>query len=205
MAELALSVTSRGTDEAAKELRAAGKTPAVVYGLEKEAVSVTVNTVDFERLFREASYSTIINLNIDGSKEAVLVKEIQYHPVKDTYDHIDFIRIDMNKEITADVSVVLVGTAPAVKNEGAVLASSVDSVHVKCLPKDLVHDIEVSIESLVTSGDSIHVSDIVVPEGIEILDNADVVIVQAMATRGAADEAREESEAEGAADESSES
>lgn len=188
MAETVINAKNRDVAVKAKYLRQESRIPATVYGLGKDPASIDVDYADFERKFRTASYSTIIDLDVDGSVEKVLIKEIQYHPVMDTMDHVDFVRVDMNKEIHTAIPLSFVGNAPAVKSDGAMIATARDTVEVKCLPGSLVHDIEVSLESLALSGDSIHVKDIVVPEGMEILEDPDTVVVQAMATRGKAEE-----------------
>jgi len=192
MADVALKVESRKTEEVGKELRKQGQVPAVVYGLGKDTASVKMGNVEFEKAFRVSGYSTLIDLDIDGKSEKVLVKEIDYHPVSDDFIHIDFIRVDMNKEITTDVALVFEGTAPAVKNEGCIISTPKDSVEVRCLPANLIHDIVVSLDGLEVTGDSVHIRDLQLPEGIEILDDENLVLVQAMATRG--DEEEEEAE-----------
>jgi len=189
---LVLNVTNRETEEVPKYLRQDGQLPGVVYGAGSDPVALKMDAVEFEKAFRESSYSMLIDLTVDGQIEKVLVKEIQYHPVTDDVLNVDFIRVDMNKEITADVSLVFVGTAPAIKEFGSVVAHPRDTISITCLPAHLVHNIEVSLESLAADGDSIHIRDIVMPEGVVTTEDSDTVVAQAMATRE--DEEEEEVE-----------
>ena len=183
MVKVALKVNKRTSNKGLKSIRKESAVPAVIYGLGKDPVALKMAYSDFERAFRVASYSTLIDLDVDNSKEKVLVKDVQYHPVTDNVLHVDFLRVDMKKEITAEVGLVFTGAAPAVKNEGCVLTTARDFVEIKCLPDDLVHDIEVSLNSLEHAGDALHVKDLKLPKGVAVTDDPEIVLVQVMITR----------------------
>lgn len=165
------------------KVRAEGKVPAVVYGANTEAVSVSIDTMAFNKLYEKAGESSLIDLEIDGKNEGkVLVQDVQRFPLNDRVMHVDLRRIDMNKPMTAHVEINFVGESPAVKVFGAILVKSLEEVEVKCLPKDLVSSIEVDISALANFGDHIKVGDLKLPNGIEIINpTADTAIVSAAA------------------------
>lgn len=156
-----------------EDLRAAGSIPAVVYGPEIEAQSLTVATRDFEKLYQEAGEASLIDMAVDGQKDGytVLIQDVQYDPVKGQVLHVDFRQIKMGEAMTATVELTFTGEAPAVKALGGTLNTNTDSVSVSCLPKDLVSHIDVDLSVLKTFDDAITIADITVPAGIEITDN----------------------------------
>ncbi len=143
--------------------------PAVVYGMGASAASVTLNYDEFAKLFSEAGEASLIDLLVgDKAEGKVLVQEIQYHPVSDRMIHVDLRRIDMNKEMTATVELRFIGESPVIKAQGGTLMRSLESVEVKCLPKDLVSHIDIDLTVLKTFDDVIKVKNLVVPAGITI-------------------------------------
>ncbi len=173
--------------ERAKDTRNSGRIPLVQYGkgIEKND-QYTVDYQDFRRAYAKGGKSTIYNLVIDGKEgeeHMALVHEVQYDPVTDNIDHVDLMAVQKGTKITTDIPLTFVGTAPAVKDEGGILVQSKDTIHIECLPKDLVHDIEVDISSLVDFHSSITVADLKVPETITILDAEDVGIATVSAPR----------------------
>ncbi len=173
----------------AKDVRREGKLPAVFYGKGKDSQALQMDYQTFRRLYRAAGDSTLVELNIDGkTKETVLIHDFQRDPVSDDYIHVDFMGINMNEEITTNIHLEFVGVAPAVKDLGGILSVARTEVEVRCLPKDIPHHIEVDISSLTDFHLSIHVSDIVVPEGVVITNDPELTIanVSAPATEEAA-------------------
>lgn len=160
-----------------KNIRKDGLTPAVLYGLDKEPVSLTIETVPFVKLYEQAGTSTLIDVVIDGGEsEKVLVGEIQTHPVTDRLRHVDFKRVDMKATITASVSLSFVGESLAVKNLGGSLTTQIDSIDMECLPSDLVSEIEVDLAALATFDDSIYVRDVKVSDKVTVLTDGDQLI-----------------------------
>ncbi len=179
-----LEVQTRVGDVKPKELLAKNFIPAVYYGKGIENQNLQVDYQTFRRLFRAAGSNTIIDLNIDGGKKAkVLVHEISKHPVTDQITHIDFINVRMDQELHTEIPVVLFGTAAVVKELGGVIMHTLTELKVKCLPKDLVHDIQVSIEPLTDFHISIRVGDLVLPPGITVLNGPEEVIVTGIAPK----------------------
>lgn len=189
----AVGRANAGTSSA-KAIRRNGNIPAVVYGgsAEPELIELSHNEVT-KRLANEAVYSHILKLNIDGKVQNAVLKDMSRHPAKDTIIHMDFMRVVMGEKFKTNVPLHFVNEeiSPGVKEGGVVMHSMVD-VEIECLPKDLPEYIEVDLSGL-GIGDSIHLSDVVVPDGVSILllahdEDHDLSVVQVMKTRGASDE-----------------
>lgn len=160
-----------------KNIRTEGLVPGVVYGHKKDSISLAVSEKDFGLLFEDAGHSTLINLAIDDKKPVkVLIHEVQLHPVKKTLVHVDFYQVNLKEKIRTSLPLEVVGQADAIEIEGGTLMTIKDEVEVECLPDDLVQHIEVDITPLKTVEDVIHVSDLIVPAGITILDDAEEVL-----------------------------
>jgi len=157
--------------------------PAVVYGMGGSAASVTLNYDEFAKLFAEAGEASLIDLLVgDKAEGKVLVQDIQYHPVSDRMIHVDLRRIDMNKEMTATVELRFVGEAPVIKEQGGTLMRNLESVEVKCLPKDLVSHIDVDLTVLKTFDDVVKIKNLIIPAGITITSpHAEGLIAKATA------------------------
>lgn len=183
MDTLMLEAQVRTGQEKPKFIRTAGRIPAVYYGRGKKNQSIAINYQAFKKVFDKAGENTIINLSIDGKSAPVLVYDIQYDPVSDKISHIDFIHVDMEKEITTSVKVTFVGVSPAVKNMGGILDVHKHELKIKCLPKNLIHGVEVDISSIVDFHTTIHVKDVKVPSTVKILDNSEDTVVTAVAPK----------------------
>ncbi|OGH69320.1 MAG: hypothetical protein A3I29_03610 [Candidatus Magasanikbacteria bacterium RIFCSPLOWO2_02_FULL_44_11] len=156
--------------------------PAVVYGAEKGAQSLSLVGRDFLKLYKKAGESSLIDLSVDGQDIGkVLIQDVQFDPVSDHIIHVDLRRIDMTKAMTAPVTLRFVGEAPVVKASGGTLVTTVSIVTVKCLPNDLVSHIDVDMTVLKTYEDVIKLKDIKLPAGIEITNpHADDLIAKAV-------------------------
>jgi large subunit ribosomal protein L25 len=124
-----------------------------------------------------ASTTQVINLNIDGEKVPVLIHEIKYNPVTDTFHHIDFLQIDMKKKVDATVPVEVTGVSPAVKNFNAVLTIVKHEIEVRCLPMDIPHEILVDVSALENLGDAVHVGDLKLGDKVELLSDPEETLV----------------------------
>jgi large subunit ribosomal protein L25 len=154
----------------ARKLRAAGRVPAVVYGHGEETRSLTVDAHELERLFAQIhKENTIINLKISGDRAEIraLVREVQAHPFRGDILHVDFYQIHAGERITVEVPIVLTGTPEGVKL-GGMLQHALDGLEVRCLPDQIPNEIRVDVSQL-GIGDSVHVGDLSVPEGVELL------------------------------------
>lgn len=168
----ARELVGRATDD----LRADNTIPAVVYGAGEAPVSIQVSRSEFDRVYRQAGESTVVQLELAGKQIPVLIHDIQFHPQTDFTTHADFLRVDMNKPVEAAIEVVFVGESAAVETLGGTLVKSLEEVEVRALPGALVRQIEVDISKLATFDDAIHVSDITAPAGVEILTDKEMVI-----------------------------
>ncbi len=197
MDELLLTAeTGRQTGtRSSRRLRRSGRVPAVVYGLGTDPVSISVAWPDLRKaLTTEAGVNALITLDIDGSQQLSIVKEIQRHPVRRDVTHVDFIRIDPDAEVTVDVPITLTGEA---RNVTAV-SGMVDqvmfylSVHSKpdSIPTELTADI-----SELEVGESIHVSDIALPSGVRTEIDEHEAVASAVVTRSTLEAMRAEEEA----------
>lgn len=157
--------------------RKEGLVPAVVYGNQKENKAVFVDGHDFNKAFNLAGYSTIVELKVDGdSAENVLIHDVDIDPISSEIRHIDFYRINMNKAIRTEVPLHFVGEAPAVFQQEGSLFKNIEEVEVETLPASLPSHIEVDISSLDDFTKTIHVSDLKVAEGVEILTDLEQLI-----------------------------
>ena len=169
--------------------RAMGRIPAVVYGSDIQPQSISIDGSEFSRTLRSAGESTIVDLTIEGGKEAikVLIQDVQRDPVRTDVIHVDFRQVNMNKPIEAKIPLNFIGAAAAVDALGGTLVKSLEEVEVRCLPSKLVHAIDVDISALKTFEDAIHVSDLAVPEGMEILTENNYTLATVEAPRSEAE------------------
>lgn len=186
---LVLPVTLRET--AGKDLnknRKAGLIPAVLYGHGVPSTFYWVNELAFGKLFRAAGESTLVSLTTGkGAARSVLVHDVTFNPLTNRVSHIDFYQVDMDEELETDIALEFVGEAPAVRELGGIFVKTLETVEVKCLPKDLPHSIIVDISTLVTFDDQIKVSDLVLGSGVVALTEADTVLALVEAPRSEAD------------------
>jgi len=198
MDSVALDVQIRDKTQKAKKLLAEGLIPLEFYGKGVENHSLQVDYQTFRRTFIKAGQNTIIQLKIEGKDQHdVLVHDITYNPVTDLITHVDFINIEKGKEITTKVPLEFVGMSLAVKDEGGTLMTHLTEVEIKCLPKDLIHVIEVSIDSLVDFNSFIRIKDLIVPDTITITNELEDLVVTAVPPAKIEEELPVETEEEG--------
>lgn len=160
MAEFKLSAEPRqgvGKNKVDK-LRVEELIPAVVYGKGEENTLVTVSAREFDRVYKQAGSNALIDLAFDGKTKPVLVKDIQRHPYKNQYLHIDFYLINMKESIKVMVPVVLEGR-DSIRVQPSVLMQLVNEVEVECLPNDIPQHATVNVEAM-EIGDQITVEDL---------------------------------------------
>jgi large subunit ribosomal protein L25 len=168
---------------ATSRLRKEGYIPSVVYGLGQEPLTIKVGRQSFKDLIKGKGLSGhIFDISVkDGSKKAkkitVLLKDIQREPLTRELTHLDFLRIEMEKEVVIDVPIALINDAIAigVKDEGGVLAHGLKEISISCLPKDIPEHIELDIADL-KLGESIKVSDIKLEDNVKILTDSEEVV-----------------------------
>jgi large subunit ribosomal protein L25 len=189
--------TLQGTG-ASRRLRRAGKVPGIVYGGTAAPISIEVDhNAIYLALRKEAFHSSLINLNINGKKESVLLRDYQAHPYKAIVLHVDFQRVDPNQKLHTKVPLHFVNAdiAPGVKLGGGIVSHVLNEVEVTCLAADLPEFIEVDLKDL-AAGHSVHAADLKLPKGVTLVQHGqdNPVLATIMAVRGAAS-----AEGEGAA------
>jgi len=157
-------------------LRKEGFIPAVLYGQGKVGDNLSIKLKEFKKVYEAAGESTLVDLDIDGKTQKVLLTEPQYDPVTDVPLHVDIFKIRMDKEITANVELEFIGESPAVKELEGSLIKNKDSVEIECLPANLIPKIDVDISVLKTFDDAILVKDLNVPAEVKILDEAEETV-----------------------------
>lgn len=200
MDSITFAVQTRDPDTKAKTVRREGMIPGVYYGKGVDNKMFKVDYQAFRKLYLAAGKNTIIDLEFeDKTKVKALVHEVGYDPVTDKVTHVDFINIRMDEKITTQIPIILTGTAPAVKDLAGTLTPQLTQLTIRCLPGDLIHKVEVGVEPLVDFHSVLHVSDVVVPPEIEIVDPPELTIANVAAPRTDKDEEEtdETTEAEG--------
>jgi large subunit ribosomal protein L25 len=155
---------------ASRRLRRAGKVPAIVYGNSKDPASIQLdhNTALLASQ-NEWFYSAILDLNLEGATQRVLLRDMQRHPFKPQLLHLDFQRVDENKAIRIRVPLHFLNQekSPAGKMAGVLISHAITDIEIACLPKDLPEFVEVDLGELKV-GDIVHLSDVKLPQGVEI-------------------------------------
>ena len=172
---------------ASRRLRRASRVPGIIYGgtAKPQAIEFDHNEL-FQHLRKEAFYSSVLTMNVDGAKEMCLLRDVQRHAYKPIILHVDFQRIDATHAIHQKVPLHFVNAdiAPGVKLSGGMVQHVMTEVDVKCLPKDLPTFIEVDLKDLV-GGASIHVTQIPMPAGVTpVLHRGEDPVVAAIVVRG---------------------
>ncbi|MBH03038.1 MAG: 50S ribosomal protein L25/general stress protein Ctc [Xanthomonadales bacterium] len=198
-----------------KRLRKTGRVPAIIYGGNGDPKMVSFNHNDLSHhLDNEAFFSHIIKINVEGDEtEEAVLRALQRHPAKPFIEHADFLRIVAGEALRMSIPLHFIGeeVAPGVIDEDGVISHNMNDVEIECLPRDLPEYIEVDCSKL-NLNDSVHLSDLVVPAGVQIVDlmgdedeQNDQTVVTVQIPRAAVElEAEEEAEAEAAAAEDAE-
>ncbi|MFN0039788.1 MAG: 50S ribosomal protein L25/general stress protein Ctc [Burkholderiales bacterium] len=180
----AVSRTLQGTG-ASRRLRNTGKVPGIIYGgdLPAQNVELDHNSL-YHQLKLEAFHASILNMNMDGKTDRVLLRDVQMHPWKQLILHVDFQRVSANRKIHMKVPLHFVNAeiAPGVKTGGGIVTHVMNEIDITCLPDDLPEFIEVDLQTL-ELGHSVHLADLKIPKGVESVqlvrgDDAVVATVQ---------------------------
>ena len=178
MATASLTATARsdrGTG-VARKLRQAGQVPAVIYGHGREPQSLALVTRDIDKLLTQVSAaSTVIELTVGDMTAKTLIREIQRHPFKRHILHIDFQELVAGEKVSVNVPIVLTGTPEGVRVSGGILSQVMSELTIRVDPVNIPRRIEADVTN-VSIGHSLHVSDLTIPEGVEVLDDADATV-----------------------------
>jgi large subunit ribosomal protein L25 len=161
---------------AARKIRAKGAVPAILYGVGVEPLPLSVNLHEFDKALEGVEGTgVLIELSIDGKESLpVMLRDYQVDLITRKFEHLDFQKIDLSKKVKLEVPIHLVGKAPGVK-DGGILEHMRRQLEIKCLPTAIPEAIDVDVSQL-NIGDIIHVSDIQLPEGVEVLTALDQTV-----------------------------
>lgn len=150
--------------------------PGVIYSRGQETKHVQVNRRKFERVYKTSGMSTLINLELEGKVEPVLIKEVQTHPFKDIYYHVDFQKLNMDEKVRLTIPIVLNGR-DQIRVQPSILIQQLDEIEIECLPSDIPESIELDVSGL-DFDSPIFVSDLEIAknEDIDIFRELDDVI-----------------------------
>lgn len=175
-----------------KQLRANGRVPATIYGRQAQPQNLEVNSKELGDLIKHhISENLLIDLSIENdarAKRLALVQEIQHHPVDGKVLHVDFHEVAENEKVTVTVPVETTGEAIGVKTGGGVLEHVLFKLKVRCLPKDLPEVILVDVSNLELNK-TIHISELQVPQGVEVLGDKHIPVVSVALPRAEEEEA----------------
>ncbi|QGZ53682.1 50S ribosomal protein L25/general stress protein Ctc [Paraburkholderia acidiphila] len=175
---------------ASRRLRIAGKTPGIVYGVgaEPQLIEVDHNAL-WHALKKEAFHSSILDLEVAGKSQQVLLRDVQYHPFRQLVLHVDFQRVDPSKKLHTKVPLHFMNqeSNPAVKTGGAIISHVLAEIEIQCLPGQLPEFIEVDLAKI-EAGQSLHAKDITLPAGVTLVSHVESenpVVVSAPVPAGA--------------------
>jgi large subunit ribosomal protein L25 len=172
----------------ARKVRQAGNIPAIIYGHGREPQKLSLVAREVDRLLGTISAaSTVIELSVDGATARTLIREVQRHPVKRNIIHIDFQQLVAGEKVTVSVRIRFTGTADGVRNSGGILAETMHELSVRCDPSLIPEHVDVDVTPL-TIGHSIHVRDLTLPEGVQILDDPGATVCVCTAPAAAIEE-----------------
>ena len=160
---------------ASRRLRRTGRVPGILYGGQSAPQQIDIDHNElFQLLRKEAFYSSVLNVNLEGKKEMCLLRDVQRHPYRMQILHVDFQRIDATHAIHQKIPLHFVNAdiAPGVKLGGGMVSHTMNDIDVKCLPADLPAFIEVDLKDL-AAGQSIHVSQLALPKGVEVVHHGE--------------------------------
>ena len=169
-----------------RRMRREGTVPATLYGLGQDAQTVAVAWRDLRRvLTTDAGVNAFIHLEVEGRRQATLVKEIQRHPVRREVVHVDFLRVDPKKTLDVEVSVELTGEAEAVTRAGGIVQQLIHSLVVSTRPDNIPNSLELDISDMTLDGE-LRVRDLVLPAGVTTDADLDDVVAQGLITSAGA-------------------
>ncbi len=183
MEQINLAVSKR--EETGRKIRKAqnNRIPGVVYGHGFETVNVWVDATSLTRTFEKAGTNTIVSVEI-GQSEPVkaLIHDFQVNPITNKIIHVDFFHVRMDEKVETHIPIVITGESPAIKNMGGTL-NHIESITVRALPGDLIHEITVDITKIETFEDRITIADLNLSENIEILTDEQTPVASVIAPR----------------------
>lgn len=174
--QIVLEVFPRQNKEKLADLRASGKMPAVYYGKKQASTPISVSEVEFVKVFKKAGESSVVTLKTKDGELDSLIYDVDKDPLSDKPRHADFYVFEKGQKIKVKIPVEFTGTAPAVKDLGGVLVKVLREVEIEATPKDLPQVLNVDISKLVAFDSQILAKDIVLSEGVTLIQKPDEVV-----------------------------
>jgi large subunit ribosomal protein L25 len=169
-----------------RRIRREGNVPATLYGLGKDAETIAVAWRELRRvLTTDAGVNAFIHLEVDGRREATLVKEIQRHPVRRDVIHVDFLRVDPKVTLDVEVTIELTGEAEGVTRMGGIVQQLLHALVVSTRPDNIPNSLELDVSELTLNGD-LRVRDLILPAGVTTAADPDEVVAQGLITSAGA-------------------
>jgi large subunit ribosomal protein L25 len=190
MATVSLAAKARNTVGTghARKLRQAGEVPGVIYGHSREPQSLSLNSRELEKLLTQiAGTSTVVELTVDGTLARTLIREVQRHPFKRQIIHVDFQELVAGEKVTLRVPLRFQGTAIGVRESGGILEETMHQITLRVDPATIPDHIDVDVSGI-QIGHSVHIRDLKLPEGAEIMDDEDAPVAIVSAPRAAVEE-----------------
>ena len=190
MATVSLSANSRDLTGkgAARTLRSQGQVPAVIYGHGRDPQPLALNARDLDKMLSHIqAESTVIEVTVGGQTAKTLIREIQRHPIKRQILHVDFQALVAGEKVTVSIPIVLTGTPEGVRLEGGVLDQTLREIEIEVDPSHIPDHIEYDVTNMVI-GDAVHISDLKVPEGVEVQDDPETSVAVLAAPRAVIEE-----------------
>lgn len=167
------------TGRKVKRLRREGIVPANIYGTGFKSLSIQVNRKEFQKLFEEVGETAVIDLKTEKETYPVLIHNLQRDPISFDPVHIEFLKVDLKKKVTANIPLEIVGESPAVKQGLGTLVSYVDEVEVEALPGDLVEKIEVDVSGLLEAEQGLAIKDLKYDKDkLDITNDPETIVVK---------------------------
>jgi large subunit ribosomal protein L25 len=183
---------------AARTLRSKGEVPAVIYGHGREPQTLSLNARDLDKMLGHIqAESTVIEVTVGSTTSKTLIREIQRHPIRRQILHVDFQALVAGEKVTVSIPIVLQGIPEGVRLGGGVLDQTLREIEIEVDPSSIPDHLEYDVTNLVI-GDSVHVSDLKVPEGVEVLDDPETSVAVVAAPRAVIEETAAVEAVEGA-------
>jgi large subunit ribosomal protein L25 len=201
MATVSFNATARDAvgKGAARTLRSKGQVPAVIYGHGREPQPLSLDARELDKMLGHIqAESTVIEVTVGGATAKTLIREIQRHPIRRQILHVDFQALVAGEKVTVSIPISLTGVPEGVRLGGGVLDQTLRELEIEVDPSSIPDHIEYDVTNMVI-GDSVHVSDLHVPEGIQVLDDAETSVAVLAAPRAVIEEAAVVEPVEGAA------
>jgi large subunit ribosomal protein L25 len=200
--ELTLEISERELrKKKVSKLRREGVIPGIIHGKDFEPIHVQVGERTFEQLYKKAHGTSLVNLQLSGKTIQVLIHAVHRDKLRGDPIHVEFLKVDPNRQVTVNVPLVFIGVSPGEKEGKGKVTHEETSIHLKCSPADIPSEIVVDVSSIIDKHNVIHASDLKLPEGVNLGHGVSdkKVIASLVTTRAAEAEAAPEAEAVAAA------